>query len=378
MTLAVNIRLKTGSFEIGAAFRSGPGITALFGHSGAGKTTILKAIAGMVRPVSGRITCGGRVLFDSKAGIDVPTAARRTGFVFQDGRLFPHISVERNLRYAALAGRRAEPRRMEAVVDMLGLGEHMGRMPASLSGGERQRVAIGRALLSDPAILLMDEPLSSLDQARRQEILPFLEAVRDEARIPLVYVSHEIEEVARLADTMVVLSQGQVVAAGPATEVFGRLDLGPALGRHEASTLIDGRVARLDEQFGTALVEAEGTEIELVAPVLVPGDAVRMRIRARDIAIARDVPGLISVRNKLPVTIIEIMTDDGPFAELALAFGNQRLRARITRKSVAELDLKPGDRVHALLKAISLERRALIRHPPAKGESDTRWQADMN
>lgn len=378
MTLDVGIRLTTGSFEIGAAFQSGPGITALFGHSGAGKTTILKAIAGMVRPVFGRITCGGRVLFDSQAGIDIPTAARRTGFVFQDGRLFPHYSVERNLRYAALAGRRPEPRRMEAVVDMLGLGEHLGRMPDTLSGGERQRVAIGRALLSDPAILLMDEPLSSLDQTRRQEILPFLEAVRDEARIPLVYVSHEIEEVARLADTMVVLSQGTVLAAGPATEVFGRLDLGPALGRHEASALIDGRVARLDDAFGTTLVEAEGIEIELVAPALAPGDAVRMRIRARDIAIARDAPRSVSVRNKLPVTVIEILTDDGPFAELALAFGNQRLRARITRKSVAELDLKPGDRVHALLKAISLERRALIRHPPAKGESDTRWQADMN
>ncbi len=367
MTLDVDIRLKVGAFAINAAFQAGAGITALFGHSGAGKTTLLKAIAGMVHPVSGKISSGGQVLFDSAAGIDVAAAARRTGFVFQDGRLFPHMSVERNLRYAALAGRRAEPQRFAQVIDMLGLSEHLERMPARLSGGERQRVAIGRALLSDPAILLMDEPLSSLDQGRRQEILPYLEAVRDEARIPIVYVSHEIEEVARLADTMVVLSQGQAVAAGPAAEVFARLDLGPALGRHEASALIDGRVARLDTGFGTALVESEGQLIELVAPALGPGDAVRMRIRARDIAIARTLPEAISIRNKLSVTVLEVVTDDGPFAELALAFGEQRLRARITRKSVTELDLKPGDRVHALLKAISLERRALIRHPAAKG-----------
>lgn len=362
MTLSVSIKARAGNFPVEVAFASGPGITVLFGHSGAGKTTVLKAIAGMLKPEEGRIVLGETVFFDSDGGNDIQVQRRRTGFVFQDGRLFPHLSVARNLRYASWAARRRSPRDFDEVVELLGLRGHLDRMPAGLSGGERQRVAIGRALLSDPAILLMDEPLSSLDNARRQEILPYLEAVRDEAGIPIVYVSHEIGEVARLADTLVVMSEGRTVASGPGAEVFARLDLGPALGRHEASVLIEGRVQRLDDHWGTVMVDVDGQTMELAATDMRPGHAVRLRVRARDVAVARERPSGLSIRNCLAASVAEIVTDDGPFAELSLLLGQQKLRARVTRKSVAELDLKVGDPVHALLKAISVERRAMIWH----------------
>jgi molybdate transport system ATP-binding protein len=358
--LSIRLDGRVGSFAVSAAFETAPGITALFGHSGAGKTTLLKMIAGMIRPETGRIATADRVLFDDRSGIDVAICDRQIGFVFQDGRLFPHLSVERNLTYARWAGRRATERPFGEVVSLLQIDHLLGRAPGTLSGGERQRIAIGRALLSDPQLLLMDEPLSSLDLARRQEILPYLEAIRDETRIPILYVSHEIDEVARLADTLVVLSKGRTVAAGPTAEVFSRLDLGPALGRHEAGALVEGAVVSNDAAFATSLVEVDGEQLELAASGLEPGRRVRLRIRARDVAIARSRPENLSIRNSVPVVIEQIEEEAGAFAEMSLRLRHQRLRARITRKSVAELELKPGDEVFALLKAISLERRAIF------------------
>lgn len=358
--LIIDLAGKVGSFPVSARFETAAGITALFGHSGAGKTTILKMIAGMIRPDSGRVVAGDHVLFDRRSGIDIAVPDRQIGFVFQDGRLFPHLSVERNLTYARWAGRRNADRSFKEVVALLDLERHLGRRPGTLSGGERQRVAIGRALLSDPQLLLMDEPLSSLDIPRRQEILPYLEAIREKTRIPILYVSHEIDEVARLADTLVVLSAGKTVAAGPTAEVFGRLDLGPALGRHEAGALVEGTIVGNDPDYGTSLVDVDGGMLEIAATGLQPGVRVRLRIRARDVAIARDKPTGLSIRNSLPVVIEQIAAEQGAYAEMALRLGDQTLRARITRKSVAELELKAGDRVFALLKAISLERRAVM------------------
>ncbi len=199
-----------------ADFAADWGVTALFGHSGAGKTTLLKMIAGTLRPESGRIAVGDFTLFDAERGINLPPEKRRIGYVFQEARLFPHMSVKRNLTYARWAGRRQATRSFDEVVALLGIGHLLDRRPSTLSGGERQRVAIGRALLSDPALLLLDEPLSSLDHARRQEILPFIERLRDESHVPIVYVSHEIDEVARLADQIVLLSAGRVTASGAA------------------------------------------------------------------------------------------------------------------------------------------------------------------
>jgi molybdate transport system ATP-binding protein len=357
--LSVSVEGGAGDFHVSADFQSPAGITGLFGHSGAGKSTLLKMIAGLLCPKSGRIELSGRVLFDSDSHTNMPVAARRTGFVFQDARLFPHMSVRGNLTYASRFGGRANKRSLEDVCDLLGLDGLLDRRPASLSGGERQRVAIGRALLSDPAILLMDEPLSSLDHARRQEVLPYLERMRAETSIPIIYVSHEVDEVARLADTLVVLSHGEMVAAGPAVEVFGRADLGPALGRHEAGALVEGRVTSIDSDYGLAKVAAGASEIELVAPDLKPGSMVRMRVRARDVAIARSAPTEISIRNRIRARVDEIVEETGPYVEVVLDMGGQALRARITRKSRSDLALKQGEEVYALLKAISVERRAV-------------------
>jgi molybdate transport system ATP-binding protein len=359
--LEVSVTGQAGEFRLAADFEAGSGVTALFGRSGAGKTTILKIIAGMTRPREGRIVADGRVLFDSGTGIDLSLPRRQVGFVFQDGRLFPHLSVRRNLTYARWAGRRNASRPFEEVVGLLGLEPHLDRSPATLSGGERQRVAIGRALLSDPAILLMDEPLSSLDQARRLDILPYIEAIRDETRIPIVYVSHEIDEVARLADTVVVLEQGRMLAAGSAAEIFGRLDLGDTLGRQEAGALIEATVQQVETEYGVALIDVGGARLELVGEGFAAGEAVRLRIRARDVALAlREQPGL-SIRNQLPCIVEEIASVDPAFVEVALRLGGQRLRSRITRKSADEMALAPGRKVVALLKAVSVERR-VTRH----------------
>lgn len=358
--LSVTVEGRAGNFAIHAEFEAGRGITALFGPSGAGKTTVLKMIAGMIRPAKGRIAVGGSVLFDHAAGVDLAPNKRQIGFVFQDGRLFPHLSVRRNLTYARWAGRRAASRPFDEVVALLGLQELLDRAPGTLSGGERQRVAIGRALLADPALLLMDEPLSSLDHARRRSLLPYLEAIREETRIPIVYVSHETEEVARLADTLVVMADGQVLAAGPARDVFGRLDLGPILGDEEAGALIEGIVRSVDAEFGIVHVDVAGEPLELVARALRPGQLVRMRVRARDVAISRIRPPAMSVRNVIRCAIEDIVEDGGPYAELALRVGSQHLRSRITRKSADELHLAAGQEAFALLKAVSIEREGAV------------------
>jgi molybdate transport system ATP-binding protein len=363
--LDVFVTGRAGDFSLKADFQAEPGVTALFGPSGAGKTTILKMIAGMTRPDDGRIIADGRVLFDRANGVDLPPQRRQIGFVFQDGRLFPHLSVRRNLTYARWAGKRKATRAFDEVVALLGLEAHLDRSPSTLSGGERQRVAIGRALLSDPAILLMDEPLSSLDRARRLDILPYIETIRDETRIPIVYVSHEIDEVARLADTVVVLEQGKTIAAGPAVEIFGRLDLGDTLGRQEAGALVEGNVSEVDPRYGVALIDAGGATLELVGEGFSAGETVRLRIRARDVALARQAQTGHSIRNQLPCVVEEIATAGQAYVEVALKLGGQRLRARITRKSADEMELAPGARVVALLKAVSVERR-VARHVRAR------------
>lgn len=358
--LRVDIEGMAGpDFPISARFETGPGITGLFGHSGAGKTTVLKMIAGMLRPERGRIETSGLVLFDGSAGIDLPPQKRRSGFVFQDGRLFPHMSVRRNLDYARWAAKRGTNRSFDEVIDLLGLGGHLDRSPATLSGGERQRVAVGRALLSDPAILLMDEPLSSLDHARRTDILPYLETIRQETRIPIVYVSHEIDEMARLTDTLVVMSQGRVIASGDTAEMFARLDLGPALGRQKAGVVINGTVSGVDAQWGLTTVDVGGQPIELTGTEYEIGQPVRLQIRARDVSIALDVPPQLSIRNRIGCVVEEIVTDESAFAEVSLRAGEQLIRSRVTRKSASELGLKPGQAVTALLKTISVERRAV-------------------
>ncbi|MDN2567281.1 molybdenum ABC transporter ATP-binding protein [Aquibium sp. A9E412] len=352
--LEVALAGGAGGFAVEVAFSADAGVTALFGPSGAGKSTVLRMIAGTLAPRAGRIAAGGRVLYDSARGIDLAPHRRGIGFVFQDGRLFPHMSVRRNLTYARWAGRRGGGRPLAEVVALLGLGALLERRPATLSGGERQRVALGRALLADPALLLMDEPLSSLDRARRSDILPYLEAVRDQARIPIVYVSHETDEVARLADTVVLLQAGRVVAAGPAAELFARVDVSGPAGEAEAGALVAGIVETVDAAYGMARVALSGGAIEIPAAGLAPGRSVRLRVRAGDVALALERQSGLSIRNQLACRVIEIAGGPGPHALVSLALGRQRLLARLTRKSVDELGLAPGRPVVALVKAVSI------------------------
>ena len=351
-----------GDFELSAEFQAESGVTALFGRSGAGKSTLVAMIAGLVRPDKGRIRLGRRTLFDSDKGINVPTPHRSVAVVFQEPRLFPHLSVRRNLTYGRWAGRRPGRQEMEAVVTLLGLDQLLDRSPDGLSGGEAQRVSVGRALLADPDILLMDEPLSQLDGARRAEILPWLDRLAHEAGVPILYVSHALDEVARLADFLVVLSNGQVVASGAVDDVMRRIDLGPATGRHEAGSLLYGVIESHDPPYRLSRIAIAGSHIDVPAIDGAVGDPVRLRIRARDVALSLAPVNGLSIRNSLAARIDEIVEESGPFAEILLSLGADEggepfLRARLTRKSVNQLGLQVGGRVHALIKAVAVERQ---------------------
>jgi molybdate transport system ATP-binding protein len=358
--LEVDVAIRRGRFAIEAAFASDASIVALFGRSGSGKSTIVNAIAGITRPARGRIVVGGRVLFDAARGVDVPPERRRVGYVFQDALLFPHLDVRANLAYGEALTPAAERFvERDRVLDLLGLRPLLQRGTRELSGGERQRVAIGRALLSSPRILLMDEPLASLDAPRKSEILQYVELLRDELRLPIVYVSHAIEEVTRLADHLVLVSDGRIAAQGPTTEVLARTELRPLTGRYEAGAVIDTRVARHDEAFGlTVLAFADG---ELVLPNVdaLIGEPVRARIRARDVSLALERPRALSVQNVLEAAIVAMSEEFGAIVDVELRVGATPLTARITRKAAVELDLAPGKRVFALVKAVSIDRRSV-------------------
>jgi len=297
----------------------------------------------------------GRTLFDSSGRINLPARKRRVGMVFQEARLFPHLSVRSNLLYGRWAGRRQATADFDSVVRLLGLEDFLARQPASLSGGEAQRVAIGRALMAGPDILLMDEPLSQLDGARRAEILPFLERMTHEAGVPILYVSHQVDEVARLADSIVVLSEGRVMASGPIEDVFGRYDLGPAVGYHEAGAILAATVKEHEPDFALTSLACGGATLVVPAIDHNVGAPIRIRVRARDVTLALAEPTDISTRNVLPSEIVDITFEDGAYAEVLLLASGQHLRSRITRKSAVELNLKPGRKVFALIKSIAVE-----------------------
>ena len=357
MTLTVNVEHQLGAFRLKSAFEVGEGLTALFGRSGAGKTSIVNAIAGILRPDRGRIAFEGEVLFDSERGINVPTPRRHVGYVFQEGRLFPHLNVRQNLRYARLFSPEARRSvRFEHVVELLGLAHLLERRPGNLSGGEKQRVAIGRALLSAPRLLLFDEPLASLDSHRRNEILQYIELMRDEVKIPIIYVSHAVEEVVRLADTVVLLSAGQVTAVGTAEEIMGRPDLRPAAGTFEGGAVIDARVVGQDMEYDLATLAFDGGTLTATNIDALIGEPVRVRIRARDVSIALKRPEAISIQNILEGTVRELSSGRGGEVDVAIAVGGVVLRARVTQRAVDRLGLTPGIAVHALVKAVSLAR----------------------
>ncbi|KAB0682665.1 molybdenum ABC transporter ATP-binding protein [Aureimonas leprariae] len=358
MTIAVDVAKRLGAFELRAAFRSGERLAALFGPSGSGKTTLVHLVAGLARPDAGRIAVGDTVLFDSAAGIDVPRHRRRIGYVFQDARLFPHLSVRSNLLYGRWFTRATEGEpNLDSVVALLGITHLLGRRPGALSGGERQRVAIGRALLARPRLLLMDEPLSALDEARKAEIIPYIERLRDEAGIPILYVSHSLGEVARLAADMVVLDAGRVVAQGEPLAVARRLDLLPAAAEVEPGRFLDVVATRRDERYGLTTLVLEGGEIVVPDLDLSLGQSVRLRVRARDVMLALERPVGVSALNVLAASVGTARPDGLSGMEVSLDCGGQELLARITRRSFDELRLAPGMAVFAVLKSVSFDRR---------------------
>ena len=315
MTLSVNVSKKHGDFTLNAQFISEGGVTALFGRSGAGKTTLVNMIAGLVRPDRGTIGFDEAVFFDFGRHRNLSIRRRRVGYIFQEGRLFPHYSVRGNLLYGRRrVWRRARWGSFDDIVELLGLGDLLARKPLSLSGGEQQRVAIGRALLASPRLLLMDEPLAALDATRKEEILPYIARLRDEMKLPMVYVSHSVDEVTRLADTVVLLAGGQVIASGSVNEVFGRIDLLPHTGRYEASTVIVGRVLAHDAEAGTTMLDHPAGRMWVPLTDREPGTEMRLRVRARDVAHGtQELTGVTSFANlaeDIPDTALHPVPDD--------------------------------------------------------------------
>jgi molybdate transport system ATP-binding protein len=369
VTLLVDIGHRLGNFDLSAAFESSGRLTALYGASGSGKTSLINIIAGLIRPDRGKVSVDGKVLSDSDAGIFVPPHRRGIGYVFQEARLFPHLTVDQNLRYGRWFT--APARRYVGhgdVVELLGIGHLLKRMPHNLSGGERQRVAIGRALLASPRLLLMDEPLASLDDARKAEILPFIERLRDEANVPIVYVSHSITEVLRLATDVIVLSAGRVVAAGPAAAVLADRALLADADKGEAGSLIELTVRSHDDEFGlTELNSAQGIW-RLPRIAAEAGRKLRVRVRARDVMLATQEPKGISALNVLACTIQGIAETSAADALVTLESGRDIILARTTRKSIHDLKLKPGKKVFALVKSVTFDPNDPAQAMPAMGD----------
>lgn len=356
MSLSVDITHHQGNFTLSARFDAPEGVTALFGRSGSGKTTLVNALAGLLTPQSGRITLSGTPLLDTQAGIALPVHRRRLGYVFQDDRLFPHMSVEGNLTYGArFAPKASTGISLEDLCDLLGLGPLLDRRPSALSGGEKQRVAIGRALLSHPRMLLMDEPLAALDMARKAEILPYLERLRDHIGLPILYVSHSVGEIARLATTVVVLDNGAVTRVGPAEKVLSDPDMVRQIGLREAGAVLPATV-HSHHADGLSELYISGGRLFLPRIDAAQGTPTRVRILAHDVILSRHHPEGISALNILPVTVIALRDGSGPGMIVQMQCGDDRLLARITRRSADALGIAPGSQLFAVIKSVAVAR----------------------
>lgn len=354
MTIEARFELAYPGFSLRLDVRlPGRGVTALFGPSGCGKTTVLRCMAGLTRAARGRLRVNDQIWQDE--GHFLPTHQRPLGYVFQEANLFAHLSVRQNLDY----GRRrvpqgGRPAAFDHIVELLGIAHLLERWPAGLSGGERQRVAIARALLTSPRLLLMDEPLAALDAARKSEFLPYLERLHDELEIPVIYVSHASDEVARLADHLVVLDAGNVVASGALGEILARLDLPIRLGE-DVGVVLDAVVVERDQAWHLARVKFAGGTLWVRDGGHHTGHSLRVRILARDVSIALDKVDGTSVLNCLPASVAQLADEMHPaLALVRLDIGGSPLVARITRRSAARLGLVPGMLVWAQIKAVAV------------------------
>lgn len=350
-----------------ARFSSAARVLALFGRSGSGKSTVVNMIAGLVAPERGRVVIDGETLFDSERGINMPVEQRGVGYVFQEGLLFPHLSVRQNLEFgAARRGGASTGVPFDQVVSLLGIEPLLGRSAPTLSGGEKQRVAIGRALLSRPRLLLMDEPLAALDTGRRSEILRLIERVRDECNVRIVYVSHSIGEVSRLADDVVLMNEGAVIACGGTEEIFNRSDLRPYTGRFEGGALIEAHAVRHDARYFLTTFAFDGGELIAPGVETAIGARVRIRIRARDVTLATTRPQGISVRNVIEGRVAAVEDRGGAIVEVRVRLGasesedgGRELLSRISRQALDEMQLVAGQPVFVLIKAIAFDKRSM-------------------
>ena len=354
MYLEIELSHQFADFKLQVDFSSrGHGVVALFGPSGSGKTSILRAVAGLLRPQRGRIVVDDHVLLDTSSNLFVAAHKRHLGYVFQDARLFPHLSVAANLQF----GNKRAPQPSDAdvtdhLIRLLGLEALLARKPARLSGGEKQRVAIGRALLSQPELLLLDEPLASLDAARRAEILPYLERLRDELDIPMLYVSHAVEEVARIADRVVLLENGRVTDNAETSEVLARFDASPG----DPGAVIRARIGAHDDSYGLTRLTIESGSITVPRLNAAIGTEVRIRIRAQDVLLATKAPEGLSANTVLPGVVEAIGEPMGALLDVRVQSGSTRLIARITVKSAERLELAPGQPIFAIVKTATLLR----------------------
>ena len=332
----------------------GRGVTALFGHSGSGKTTLLRCLAGLERHSVGSLSFKSEIWQDSERGIFLPTYQRPIGYVFQEASLFPHLSVKKNLDYGRKRVNSGHKVSLDHAVELLGIGHLLDRMPDRLSGGERQRVAIARALATSPQLLLMDEPLAALDLKRKSEILPYLERLHDELEIPVCYVSHSPDEVARLADQVVLLAEGRVVAAGGLRETLARLDL-PTAFTEDAGVVIEAVVADHDEAYHLTRLDFSGGSVVVARRPETIGRRLRFRVHARDVSLTLTRAEGTSISNLLSATVTEIADADTPAHVLVrLDAGGTPIIARITRRSLDHLDVAPGKPMWAQIKAVAL------------------------
>ena len=351
--IEARFQIDRGGFSLNAELRiAEQGVTAVFGPSGCGKTTLLRAIAGLEYSASSYLRVGDQIWQGD--GRSLPPHQRSVGYVFQEPSLFPHLTVQRNIEYGLKRSNTApNTAALEQSIQLLGIDHLLKRKPSQLSGGEQQRVAIARALATSPALLLLDEPLAALDDRLKQEILPYLESMHRELKIPLLYVSHSRAEVARLADHLILLENGQVMATGPVGEMFARLDLAMT---HEADaqTLIDTTVAGYDEAFGLLWLDCPAGRFSVTANRLPKGRRVRLQVMARDVSITRMRQQQTSIQNIFPVTVDQLIEESHAQVTARLSAGPIPLLARITRKSAVCLGLNKGDQVYAQVKSAAL------------------------
>jgi molybdate transport system ATP-binding protein len=335
-----------------------PSVVALFGRSGCGKTTVINLISGLLAPDEGRIQLDDTVLTDTHAGVSIPAERRRIGYVFQDARLFPHFNVRGNLSYGLKRSSRSKDAAgysvgFDEVVSLLGLTRLLNRRPHQLSGGERQRVGLGRALLSQPRLLLLDEPLASLDAARREEVLPYLEALRERLALPMVYVSHQFEEVLRLATHVVLMDAGRVIAQGTLGEVSLRPELRAIIGPDLVGAVLDGVVTNVDAARDKVDLQLGNGSLYVSLRNVTLGSRVRVQLLARDIILATQKPHGLSVRNELRGVIAEMTPDESDAVLVSVDIGGAIVLARVTREAAQDLSLQPGGQVWVLVKAVS-------------------------